>query len=295
MLFKRFVMSLTTIQFRACPACWTWVEGRVRMCIPVNLVPPSSHRDSQTLSCEIYFRKHKITFGNNDLAHVVEILHGVKDKDPFIMHSQCHGCWHIEAKTKWLPFHRQRFQMHCLNENVKIWIQISLKFVLKGLITIIPALVWIMAWHRPGNKPLSELMMVKSLTHIYVTRPQWVNDWVTQGAGASWATLLTCFSGIFRFQHLKGSQSMMLDKLFLHNLFHLICYKTDVSDQMRVCQLFATVYDIFNDISLIRLFKMFYYLCMLLASVLLYGYTSFQNKLYIIEFNNFIATLTFLF
>ena len=183
MLFKRFVMSLTTIQFRACPACWTWVEGRVRMCIPVNLVPPSSHRDSQTLSCEIYFRKHKITFGNNDLAHVVEILHGVKDKDPFIMHSQCHGCWHIEAKTKWLPFHRQRFQMHCLNENVKIWIQISLKFVLKGLITIIPALVWIMAWHRPGNKPLSELMMVKSLTHIYVTRPQWVNDWVTQGAG----------------------------------------------------------------------------------------------------------------
>ena len=34
---------------------------------------------------------------------------------------------------------------------------ISLKFVLKGLIDNIPALVPIMAWHWPGNKPLSEL------------------------------------------------------------------------------------------------------------------------------------------
>ena len=32
-----------------------------------------------------------------------------------------------------------------------------------------------MAWHRPGDKPLSELMMVSGLTHICVTRPQWVN------------------------------------------------------------------------------------------------------------------------
>ena len=32
-----------------------------------------------------------------------------------------------------------------------------------------------MAWLRPGDKPLSELMMVSLLTHICVTRPQWVN------------------------------------------------------------------------------------------------------------------------
>ena len=31
-----------------------------------------------------------------------------------------------------------------------------------------------MAWRRPGDKPLSEPMMVSSLTHICVTRPQWV-------------------------------------------------------------------------------------------------------------------------
>ena len=31
-----------------------------------------------------------------------------------------------------------------------------------------------MAWRRQGDKPLSEPMMVRSLTHICVTRPQWV-------------------------------------------------------------------------------------------------------------------------
>ena len=33
-----------------------------------------------------------------------------------------------------------------------------------------------MAWRRPANKPLSEPMMVISLTHICITRPQWVKS-----------------------------------------------------------------------------------------------------------------------
>ena len=33
-----------------------------------------------------------------------------------------------------------------------------------------------MAWRRPGDKPLSEPMMVSLPTHICVTRPQWVNS-----------------------------------------------------------------------------------------------------------------------
>ena len=33
-----------------------------------------------------------------------------------------------------------------------------------------------MAWRRPGDKPLSEPMMVRLPTHICVTRPQWVNN-----------------------------------------------------------------------------------------------------------------------
>ena len=34
-----------------------------------------------------------------------------------------------------------------------------------------------MAWRRPGDKPLSEPMMVRLLTHICITRPQWVKDY----------------------------------------------------------------------------------------------------------------------
>ena len=55
-------------------------------------------------------------------------------------------------------------------------IKISLKFVPTCPINNIPGLVQIMAWRWPGDKPLSEPMMVSLLTHICVTRPQWVND-----------------------------------------------------------------------------------------------------------------------
>ena len=67
------------------------------------------------------------------------------------------------------------FKRIFLNENVRISIEISLKFVPKGSINNIPASVQIMAWRRSGDKPLSEPMMVSLLTHICVTRPQWVN------------------------------------------------------------------------------------------------------------------------
>ena len=59
-------------------------------------------------------------------------------------------------------------------ENAGILLKISLKFVPKVRINNIPALVQIMAWRRSGDKPLSEPMLVSLLTHICVTRPQWV-------------------------------------------------------------------------------------------------------------------------
>ena len=63
------------------------------------------------------------------------------------------------------------------NENVWISIKISLNFVPRGPINNIPALVQVMDWRRPGDKPLSEPMLASLLTHICVTRPQWVN-WI---------------------------------------------------------------------------------------------------------------------
>ena len=59
----------------------------------------------------------------------------------------------------------------CLNENVWIPIKISLKFVPKCPINNIPAMVQIMAWRRPGDKPLSEPMMASLPTHICTARP----------------------------------------------------------------------------------------------------------------------------
>ena len=53
---------------------------------------------------------------------------------------------------------RRDFQMHSIN--------ISLKFVPKDQIDSIPALVRIMAWRRPGDKSLSESMMISLLTHM---------------------------------------------------------------------------------------------------------------------------------
>ena len=70
------------------------------------------------------------------------------------------------------------FERIFLIENVIILIKISLMFVPNGPINNIPSLVQIMAWRRPGDKPLSEPMMVRLPTHICVTRPQWVKCYI---------------------------------------------------------------------------------------------------------------------
>ena len=60
-------------------------------------------------------------------------------------------------------------------KNVLLAIKISLEFIPNGSIKSISALGQIMAWRRPGHKPLSEPMLRSLLTHTCVTRPHWVN------------------------------------------------------------------------------------------------------------------------
>ena len=67
------------------------------------------------------------------------------------------------------------FRCIFFNENIWIAINISPSFVPTGPIDNIPSLGQIMVWRRPGDNPLSEPMTVRLPTHIYVTRPQWVN------------------------------------------------------------------------------------------------------------------------
>ena len=60
------------------------------------------------------------------------------------------------------------------NENVWNDDSNSLNFVAKVPINNIPALMKVMAWRRPGDKPISETIMVRIMTYICVTWPQWV-------------------------------------------------------------------------------------------------------------------------
>ena len=76
-----------------------------------------------------------------------------------------------------------------LNENVWFSIKISLKFLPKRPIDNIPALVQIMAWYRPRDKPLSERMIVRlplGLNELIIKRN---NDY--KGLkGTRWRTVL---------------------------------------------------------------------------------------------------------
>ena len=61
------------------------------------------------------------------------------------------------------------FKCIFMNENVWILMKISLKFVPKVPINNIPALVQIMAWRRPGDKPLSEPIIWLVYRRIYAS------------------------------------------------------------------------------------------------------------------------------
>ena len=90
--------------------------------------------------------------------------------------------------------------------NAFSWIKISLKIVPKGPINNIPTLVQIMAWHKPGDKPLSEPMVVSFLRHICITRSQWVNA-RSQGIITHWHNWTSITHMIFHIYHVHGTNS----------------------------------------------------------------------------------------
>ena len=102
--------------------------------------------------------------------------------------STTNWCWLINTlrpRQNGCYFADDTFKRIFLNQNVRNSIDISLKFVPKGRIHNIISLVHIMAWRRPGDKPLSEPTIVRLPTHICVTRPQWVKaslQWVQEHA-----------------------------------------------------------------------------------------------------------------
>ena len=99
-----------------------------------------------------------------------------------------------------------------LNENIWLSIKISLNFILQGTINNIPALVQIMAWRLPGDKPLFKPMMVILLTPICITRPQWVKH-ITSLMKAVSSDFPPQFGFLFRF-----------DAKIINFLHSIICF-----------------------------------------------------------------------
>ena len=134
------------------------------------LILNSIHRNKHLWNCNKNSKFHSATVLEKAVLNVVN----------FVPLSMCERLSKtvIGRLTHWqngchIP--EDHFKRFFLNEMIWISLKISLKCVPKVRINNIPALFKIMAWRRPGDKPLLEPVMFSLLTHICVTRPQWVN------------------------------------------------------------------------------------------------------------------------
>ena len=86
-------------------------------------------------------------------------------------------CWYINTLGRWQNG-RQFAIFNGIVSNETFWISIknSLNYVPYGLIVNMAVLVMIMAWHRTGDKPLSEAILVCCVdAHmLHADRTQWV-------------------------------------------------------------------------------------------------------------------------
>ena len=111
----------------------------------------------------------KSTFNGTDVFRFLEIM-------VMGMWTTNHNCWLRNIRDKIATISQVTFS------NVISWKKIfefQLKYhwsksVPKGPTNNIPALVQMLAWRRPGDKPLSEPVVVSLLTHVCVTWPEWV-------------------------------------------------------------------------------------------------------------------------
>ena len=120
---------------------------------------------------DILHRNFQINFRKNCIMTEKSLKNVSKDpvgSDTSLRHIFVTGINSLRPRLNRRPFVDDIFKCIFLNENDWFLPRISLKFVPRVRINNIPALVQIMAWRRPGDKPLSEPMMVSLLTHICV-------------------------------------------------------------------------------------------------------------------------------
>ena len=118
-------------------------------------------------------------------AHTTHIItsNGTRTKHhgPSVCYQQPRGlfCWYWLTHWGWdkmaAIFQTTFSNVFSCMKMYEFWERFHWRFFLRVQLTIFQHLVQIMAWLPPGNKPLSEPMMVSLSTHICVTQPQWVH------------------------------------------------------------------------------------------------------------------------
>ena len=147
----------------------TSVPGRYVSNIKGIIFKHITQNSSFNTGCEIALRSMPKIL-TNEKSTLVQAITSTGNEQDLRCHVVSLGCNELTDAWSSINILRPRqngryfpddiFKCIFLNENIWILIMISLKFVPEGPINNIPALVQIMAWHRSGDEPLSEPMMV---------------------------------------------------------------------------------------------------------------------------------------
>ena len=186
--WRSHVSTVSRLCFYQTRSAWSMDQGSIRKRSAVH-----NFATTVTKFCVMWeglSLPHDTKFGNcrgeivdRRMIFIWSLIHGSGCSGLIKVEPVCKGT-HVKLQVIMLNTLRSR-QNYChfadyifkfLNEHVRISLKISLPFVPKDRINNNLALGLIMAWYRPGDKPLSEPVIVRLPTLICDTRPQWVKS-----------------------------------------------------------------------------------------------------------------------
>ena len=142
------------------PVTRKWFHLMMPSCVPRKLLSSEWHSILLIPNQHWYMGNGSVAYGLPKFHEAIEHHKGPKSSHSLIP-GRCGSTFNtLRPRQNGRHVSDDIFKCIFLNENIWISLKIWLKFVPKVWINNIPALVQIMAWCRPGDKPLSEPMMV---------------------------------------------------------------------------------------------------------------------------------------
>ena len=167
---------------------------------------------------------------------IVQAVRGPCSSDSLTSYRNAHLRFYSFANTlrprqNGRHFRDNIFKCIFLNENVLYSNKIHWSLFLRVQLTM---LLQIMAWHRSGDKPLSERMMVSLLMHICITQPQWVNLFLHSGNRTHFSVnvifqmvfFITSQISSFDMLHRQQNSNLSLQQILFNNVFCCISKST---------------------------------------------------------------------